>query len=63
MTLNSVLERLSNYRIRNTRASRDIFNTSFPLFEQNGMASMGDESALSLQMKYAISPLEQNGHP
>ena len=44
MSLSASLERLSNYRIKNTRASRDIFDTGLPIFEQR-LDSLGDESA------------------
>ncbi|KZV74985.1 TPR-like protein [Peniophora sp. CONT] len=42
MSLSTSLERLANYRIKNTRASRDIFDKGLPIFDQR-LNSLGDE--------------------
>lgn len=54
MSLSTALERLSNYRIKNTRASRVIFDEGLPIFEQR-LNSLGDESATFVPL--CLSPV------
>ncbi|KAI0032074.1 TPR-like protein [Vararia minispora EC-137] len=43
MSPSSSLEKLANYRSRNTRDSRDTFETAFMLYERQGLGRLGDE--------------------
>ncbi|KAI0060021.1 TPR-like protein [Artomyces pyxidatus] len=48
MDISSALDRLANYRIRNSRASRDVFETGIP-FLNNAQSKFGDESGPFLE--------------
>jgi hypothetical protein len=45
MELASALQQLSNYSAKNTRASRQIFESGVVVFRNNALHKLGDDSA------------------
>jgi hypothetical protein len=45
MELASALQRLSNYSTKNTRASRQIFESGVVVFRNNALHKLGEDSA------------------
>jgi hypothetical protein len=52
MNLASALERLSNYSTKNTRASRQIFESGVVIFRNNALHKLGDDSERRLPSLY-----------
>ena len=48
MDLASALQRLANYRTKNSRASREIFESGVVVFRNDALRKLGDDSAFSL---------------
>ena len=48
MDLASALQRLANYRTKNSRASREIFESGVIVFRNNALHKLGDDRAFSL---------------
>ena len=47
MDLATALQRLANYRTKNTRASREIFESGVVVFRNNALHKLADDSAFS----------------
>lgn len=45
MELTSALQRLSDYSTKNTRASRQIFDTGIVIYRNDALHKLGDNSA------------------
>ena len=48
MDLPSALQRLANYRTKNSRASREIFESGVVVFRNDALHKLGDDSTFSL---------------
>jgi hypothetical protein len=48
MDLASALQRLANYRTKNSRASREIFESGVVVFRNDALHKLGDDSAFFL---------------
>jgi hypothetical protein len=47
MDLASALQQLANYRTKNNRASREVFESGVVVFRNDALHKLGEDSALS----------------